>query len=107
MSARAFEPFLEVLVALWCTACRLPADDERHEDPADPVPLEVHDNRHPRPGVVGERFDGQLDVRPDRPVDPVRGPVGGGMVSVISCVIARALRPIRRMVVNREPTPGV
>src|SRR5665647_1445769 len=78
ISALALELFLEVLVALRCTLCRLTTDDERHKQLADPMGLEVHDNRDPRPGVVGERFDGHVDVWPDRSVYTVRGPVGGG-----------------------------
>jgi hypothetical protein len=74
----ALELFLEVLIALRCALCRLTTDDERHKQRADPMPLEVHDNRDPRPAVAGERFDGQVDAWPDRSINTVRGPVGGG-----------------------------
>jgi len=49
----ALELFLEVLIALRCALCRLTTDEERHKQLADPMSLEVHDDRDPRPGVVG------------------------------------------------------
>ena len=91
----ALKLFLEVLIALRCALCGLTTHDGRHKQLADPMSLEVHRDRDPRPGVVGERFDGYLDVWPDRSVYTVCDPVGGGPTSVISCVIARSPRPIR------------
>jgi len=72
--ATALELFLEVLIALRCTLCRLTTDDERHKQLANPMGLEVHDNHDPRPGVVRERFDGHVDVWPDRSVNTMCGP---------------------------------
>jgi hypothetical protein len=37
---------------------------------------------------------------------PWAAQAAGGLAWVISCVIVRSLRPIRRVVVNLEPTPG-
>src|SRR5215216_4673828 len=40
------------------------------------------------------------------PATPRAAQLVGGLISVISWVIVRSARPIRRVVVNLEPTPG-
>jgi hypothetical protein len=40
------------------------------------------------------------------PATPLAAQLLGGLISVMSCVIVRSARPIRRIVVNLAPTTG-
>ena len=103
----AFEPFLQVLHVPGELCFRLPADDERHEQLADPVPLEVELDSHARPCTVIERLDGAIHDLPDRaPSIPRTAQLLGELSSVVSMVIVRSPRPIRRVVMAFEPTAG-
>src|SRR6266511_2177757 len=70
----ALEPCLQLLQIPGHLCPRLPPHEERHEQPADPVALEVERDRHARTIAVPERLDGALDDPPDRAVDTANGP---------------------------------
>src|SRR5215217_7628746 len=70
----ALEPFPQVSEVPGHLLLRLPADDERDEQLAEPVPLEVELDRHARSRTVVERLDGAVHDPPDRAVDTANGP---------------------------------
>src|SRR5215212_10749003 len=77
----------------------LRANDERHEQLADPVPLEIELDRDPRPCVLLDRLDGVLYGLPDRAAGAAGAPACGGLSSVISeVVVVRTAPAIRRVV---------
>src|SRR5262249_59144703 len=57
VAGRALERRLQLLLVPRQLLPRLPADDERHEQPADPVPLELEGDRDARPLAAIERLD--------------------------------------------------
>src|ERR671919_2220977 len=65
----ALEPCLQVPHVGRHLVPGLPADDERHEELADPMALEVQLDRHARPFTVVERLDRTLHHSSDGPVD--------------------------------------
>src|SRR6266508_1732717 len=70
----ALEAFLELLLVPRRLGRRLSADDERHQQLADPVSLEVEIDRHARTLAVIERLDRTLNHPPDGAIDTANGP---------------------------------
>src|SRR6266545_6887978 len=70
----ALEAFLQLLLVPRHLGRRLSADDERHQQLADPVSLEVEIDRHARTLSVLERLDRTLDHPPDGAIDTANGP---------------------------------
>src|SRR5262245_50743229 len=53
---------------------RLTAHEERYQQPADPVTLEVERDRDARPRTPIERIDSDIHGCPDGPIDTMDGP---------------------------------
>src|SRR5439155_18038417 len=70
----ALELFLQLLQIPGHLRACLPTDHERHEQPAEPVPLEVERDRHARTPAVRKRLDRTFDHPPDWPVATANGP---------------------------------
>jgi hypothetical protein len=70
----AFEQVLEVAVAVRRRLFRL-ATHQRQQGYAESVAFEVEGERHPGPGGVVDRLDGDRGVRTDGTVDAVGGPI--------------------------------
>ena len=81
----------------------LAPDHERHDDAADPVPLEVDRDGQPGP-VLRQRHYGQVDERADRPVGAADRRARGGSKVTSRDSAARAAPPIRRVVTQTSPT---
>src|SRR5262249_45620505 len=84
----------------------LPADDKRHQQPADPVPLEVEGDRDARPPAAIQRLDRAVD-RPGTGPPTVRHAQDlGGCNAVISSVRGNRRGPICPVTTARKPTAG-
>src|SRR5215510_3776401 len=68
-SRAPLEQLLQPLLVLQQRPAPLPAGHERHEQPADPAPLELEGDRHPRPPAVIERHDHVVGNGYDRAAD--------------------------------------
>ena len=68
------EPLLQAPHVFRHLASSLPADEERHQKPADPVASEVEIDGYPRLRAVREGLNEDLHDCPDRAVDAAVGP---------------------------------
>jgi hypothetical protein len=79
--------------------------DEREQQPADPVRLELERDRDARALAVGEGLV-PLAIAMSRPPTPRTAQVRGGSSSVISSLLAIVRGPARLATTPLEPTPS-
>jgi hypothetical protein len=100
----ALEPLLQVLHVPGHLPLRLAPHDERHEQLAEPVPLEVGLDRRARPRPVIERLDWPFRIALTGPSMPRAAQLLGGLKLVVSIVLVCSRRPSRRTMTTFDPT---
>jgi hypothetical protein len=100
----ALEPLLQVLHVPGHLPLRLAPHDERHEQLAEPVPLEVGLDRRARPRPVIERLDWPFRIALTGPSMPRAAQLLGGLKLVVSIVLVCSRPPSRRTMTTFDPT---